>query len=483
MNKLTLIVLSTLFIATSSIFAGSNNSTEGYKISVKIKNSADSILILGHYFGEYQYVDDTARRNKDGSYLFEGKEPLPGGIYFIVMQNKKHFEFGINKEQVFSIETDTVDFVKNMKFKNSPENNQFYEYLSYANQKQKEIEPIKAGYDRAKENEDKDSLKFFQDKINIIDKEVQDYKLNFIKKYPEALMSKVFAASKEVELPEAPLKEDGTKDSLFLYNFYKKHYFDNIDFTDDRMLRTPVFNAKLKKYINDIAPKHPDSLIIECDMLVEKARPNKEVFKYVVWFLTYHFETSKIMGYDAVFVHMVETYYMTKQAFWVNPQVLENLTKRAMSLKPILIGKTVPNLIMPDSSGRMYSLYDLKAKYIVLYFWDPDCGHCKTQTPVLGKFYDDFKPQGIEIFSININNAKATEWKKIVSDNKLKFINVWDPNNQTQFRKTFDVSQSPVLFVLDSEFKIVAKRLSTEQLENFFNRQFEFDEKKAKENK
>jgi len=216
----------------------------------------------------------------------------------------------------------------------------------------------------------------------------------------------------------------------------------------------------------------------ECDMLVNKARANKEVLKYVIWYLTYHYETSKIMGYDAIFVHMVENYYMTKEAYWVNEKVLENITKRAMSLKPVLIGKKVSNLIMPDSSGRrMYSLYDIKAKYIILYFWDPDCGHCRTQTPALGKFYDENKSKGVEVFAININNSRAKEWMKSVKTYNLKFINVWDPQNQTNFRKTFDVFSSPVLFVLDSDFKIIGKKLSVEQLPNFIDRQTEYENK------
>lgn len=476
------IILKLLFVLAFCIFiaipSNSEDLKEGYKIVVKIKNSVDSMLILGHYYGEYQYVDDTARYEKDGTYVFTGDKDLPAGVYFIVLQNKKHFEFVINKEQFFSIESDTTELLKNMKFKNSPENTRFYEYLNYVAVFQKDIEPYQEGYKRSKENDINDSINFFKEKISFIDEKVKNYKINYIEKNKDDLMSKVFLASKDIELPDAPLNENGSKDSLFLYYYYKNHFFDNIDFSDDRLLRSPVFHGKLKQYISSVVSQHPDSLMAECDMLVNKARANKEVLKYVIWYLTYYYETSKIMGYDAIFVHMVENYYMTKEAYWVNEKVLENITKRAMSLKPVLIGKKVSNLIMPDSSGRrMYSLYDIKAKYIILYFWDPDCGHCRTQTPALGKFYDENKSKGVEVFAININNSRAKEWMKSVKTYNLKFINVWDPQNQTNFRKTFDVFSSPVLFVLDSDFKIIGKKLSVEQLPNFIDRQTEYENK------
>ncbi|HRS53900.1 MAG TPA: redoxin domain-containing protein [Bacteroidales bacterium] len=455
---------------------------EGYKLIVKIRNLNDSILILGHYFGEYQYVDDTARRSKDGSYVFQGKSPLPGGVYFIVLQNKKHFEFIINKEQRFTIESDTIDMLKHMKFKTSVENTHFYEYLNYISQFNKDMESYKEGLNKAKDKKDEDSINYYKEKIKVIDEKVKNYKFEFINKYPNDLMSKIFLASKDIDLPEAPLLEDGKRDSTYLYYYYKEHYFDNIDFSDDRLLRSPVFHSKLKYFLDYIANKNPDSLIVDVDKIVDKSRVNKEMFKYVVWYITYYYETSKIMGYDAIFVHMVEKYYMTGEAYWVNPQVRENITKRAMTLKPLLIGKIVPNLIMEDSIGRLYSLYNIKAKYIILYFWDLDCGHCKTQTPILGKFYENFKSKGVEVYAVHVNNAKEKEWKKYIKDNNLNFINVWDPQNKTQFRSIFDVSQTPVLFVLDSQFKIVGKKLSTEQLEDFINRRFEFDEKEKNKN-
>ena len=95
--------------------AQSSNSATGYRIKIHVQGLKDSVCYMGNYYGQYQYVKDTARANADGELVFEGTENLPGGIYFIVLPKKEFFDFIVNNEQVFSLETDTADFVKNMK--------------------------------------------------------------------------------------------------------------------------------------------------------------------------------------------------------------------------------------------------------------------------------------------------------------------------------------------------------------------------------
>ena len=48
-----------------------------------------------------------------------------------------------------------------------------------------------------------------------------------------------------------------------------------------------------------------------------------------------------------------------------------------------LIGNTAPEIVLKDINERAVSLYALREKYRVIYFFDPDCGACKVETPKL----------------------------------------------------------------------------------------------------
>lgn len=461
------IILSTFAVVALMFTTVAQNSKDAYSIKFKIKGLAkDSVCLLANYYGEKQYIQDSAKSDANGNLIFTGKEKLKGGIYLVVLPGKKFFDLLVDQSQDFTMETDTADYVKNMKIKGSEDNKQFYEYLNFIANKQKEVEPVRELMKKTKNN--KDSTKLLSDKLNKIDKEVKGYKLGFIKDHPKTLLAKIFGAMQEPEVPEAPKLANGRTDSTFAWRFTKAHYWDNYDFSDERLLRTPLLYNKMKNYMENMTYQIPDSLNSAADYIIEKARANKEVFKYVVYWITYTYETSQIMGMDAVFVHMAEKYYMTKQAFWVDSTQLAKISQRGMTLKPLLIGKYTPNLTMKDSNLKDVTLYDVKAKFTILYFWDYGCSHCKKVTPKLAEWYHKTKAKGVEVYAVG-TEADAKEWKKYIIENKLDWINVYDPYYQTGFKKTYDIYSTPVMYVLDENKKIIAKRLDVEQLDGLID--------------
>lgn len=226
-----------------------------------------------------------------------------------------------------------------------------------------------------------------------------------MKEHPENLLGKVFKTSKEVEIPEAPLLPNGKKDSTFAFKYYKSHFFDDIDFSDARLLRTPVFYSKIRQYLDKLTVQHYDSLIVAADFLSQKAKSNEEVFKFIVQNITsfYEIEATKIVGLDAIFVHMVNKYYRTGQATWVDSTVMAKITKRSNTLEPLLLGKVAPNLVLPDVfTQQPVTMHDVKANYTVVYFWDPTCGHCKKITPKLYEWWlENREKKGAAVYGVN----------------------------------------------------------------------------------
>jgi peroxiredoxin len=452
------------------------------RITAKGLKEGDQCL-LAYYNWDKQYIKDTSKANANGEVIFKGNDTLAQGIYLFVIPSKRYFDFIVSKEQDFSLETDTVDFVKNLKIKGSNENKLFNEYQQYLALRQKDIEPLRAEMTRL--GDKKDSVKLVQDKMAKIDKEVKEYKLAFIKNNPNTLISKIFRAMSEPDVPEAPTLPNGKKDSTFAYRYFKSHYFDEFDFTDDRLLHTPIFFNKIKFYIEKLTPPLPDSINVTADYLIEKARPNPEVFKYIVWYITSTYENPTIMGMDAVFVHMVEKYYATYQTPWMDSTQYSKIITRAYTLKPLLLGKKAQNITMIDTTGKTTSLYDLKSKYTVLVFWDHACGHCRKEIPKLATHYKEkLKAKGLEVFAVETED-KPDEWKKFIRENKLNWINVHQPDEYKRAvtKKIYDIYSTPVIYLLDENKIIKAKRIDSDQLEDFIDRLEKDKLEKEKENK
>ena len=476
--KALLFSLSLLFAISCTAQKAPANVTgtkEAYNIRIKINGLKDTVCYLAHYYGDSNSLKDTTRIDSKGEGAFTGKEMLPGGIYLVVLPNKKYFEIMIDKEQNFTVETDTTNLVKNMKVKGSKENELFYDYLHFIEKKHNEVMPLRDSLTAAKGNKEKEDK--LRKQIAAIDKDVKEYKINFMKQHPQTFGAVVFKAMQEPEVPENP----NPKDSTFSYRYFKAHFWDSINFADERLIRTPLLFNKVKQYLDQLTVQHPDSIIKSVDVVVQKAKANREIFKVIVAKLTYQYESSKIMGQDAVFVHLVKNYYTKDQAYWVNAETLKKIQDRAAVLEKLLLGVKVPNVIMADTTGKVQVLHNVKAQYTILYFWEHNCSHCKKETPKLLEYYHSVKGKGVEIFAVETSSSPA-EWKKFIKEHKLDWINVQDPEQRTGYKKTFDIYSTPVIYVLDADKKIIAKRIDSETLQNLLNKKLGIETKEKPKN-
>ncbi len=460
------LLLFTAFV-TATFFS---QATGGYDIKIRIAGLKDTICYLGNHYGDKQYVRDTVRVDHSGLANFKGKEDLPGGIYLVVMPNKTYFEILVTaEEQKFSIETDTNDFVTKFEVKGSQENKLFNEHQRFIVSKTKESQALRTRYEANKDN--KDSSKVLKEQISAIDKEVKDYRLKLMADHPNSFMTKIFMAMRDPEVPDAPKDAKGNPiDSLFSYHYYKSHFWDYYDFNDERLLRTPILQNKIKTYTTQLTPQIPDSIIESVNLIIDKAEVNKEVFKYCVATLANYYETSNIMGFDKVFVNIAERYYLTDKAYWADDSLKIKIEERVNKIKPNILGTPAYNLVMPDTGLKIHKLYDVKADYTVLVFWDPTCSHCKKELPLLSAYYDSVRTAGLnlEIFAIGIE-SDIDLWKNYIKDHNLKWINVSDLYNNTHFRNYYDIYSTPVIYLLDNQKRIIAKRLDTEKLRDFID--------------
>jgi len=452
-----------LFIALFVISAA--QAQNGYQIKGTIKGIKPEPLTLAHYFGYGQYiVKDTAVADANGNLTFSGDKPLPEGLYMLLMPNKRRFaDFVIGKEQNFTFSTDTANVIGNMKIEGSPDSERFYKY-----QKQLVGYNSEIGFLQVQQKLRQDLMT--QAKINNIRRQIMEYYQEFAKGNSNTLTGKILSASAEIQLPAAPKRPDGRPDSAWLFHYYKAHYWDNFDFSDERLVRTPALQRKLDRYIQELTFQDPDSLIKSSDFVIGKALKggSKELQAYCIWYLTNQAENPTTIGGDAVFVHLSEKYYLGGIMPITDSSTVQNIRSKVKTLKPLLVGKTMPALALTDTLGNLRSLADLKSKYTVVFFYDPDCGHCKESTPALKAFYEKNKAD-LQVYAASVARAPE-QWKKYIRDFGVgEWVHGYDYTFRIDFRKDFDVINTPMVYVLDQNKKIIARRLPVEQLESFMD--------------
>lgn len=456
-------------------------SQAGYKLDFRVKGWKDSAVYLGHYYGESTYIKDTAQVTADGVFTFQDKSALPQGMYFLVRKtskgNSKIFDFVIGQDQTFGIETASPEFVVNLKVKGDDDNRLFFEDIAYNIERHKEAEPfLKTLKDSTlKEDQKKEA----RDGFSKINDKVMAHRKEIIEKYPSTLTARMLKVATPVTIPDPPKKANGHIDSTFQLKWYRQHFFDNFDLADDAMIRMSqaVYQQKLKEYLEKLFIPQPDSITKAINFIVAKAKKNQETYKYAVINCVTMYQQPEIMGLDEVFVNLYDQYFKTGEMdFWANAKMKENLKEYADKIRSCMIGRPGSNLIMQDVNLQPKSMYDIKAKYTILFIFNPDCSHCREETPKLVDFYNKSKAKlNLEVFAVSTDTSMK-KLRDFIKEFKTSWITVDGPRSylKEHFQKLYHSDTTPTIFILDDKKKIIAKKLPVNKLDDFLTKHEKF---------
>lgn len=467
------ILLGLLALSFSTIFAQEVN------IEFKIEGYTDSIAQLGFHQGKSMRLQDTVYFDGNGNGTYRNGEKLPQGVYFLYIQNGQWFDIIMNDDQSFKITTEKDDVIKNISIKGNEENAAFYNFMKFSQEKNNEMKPWRQEGDSLDISVKKDSLRLVElrEKMKPINEEIDNYRQKIIEEHPDYFVSAIFRSMIPVEVPPFSEIEDETERNKARAQYNQKHYFDNLDFRDERFVRThqSILFDRLEYFRENLIYPTPDSTIKSIDEIIAKSK-GPEMYKFLVFYFTRAYEKSKLMCFDKVKLHMYQKYFLgDPRSTWVNNDTKTKLTDLVEKLKDNQCGNPAPSLIVPDSGGtktpkdltKYIYLDQLKHKYIVLYFWSATCGHCKKTTPVLDETYKRLKSKyDIEILTICIDSKdKTKEFKKYISEHNFEWIIAWGDYNYNDFRKKYNVYSTPTMYLLDTDHKIIAKDLNPEMLE------------------
>lgn len=441
---------------------------QGFEIKVKLDNYDEDILYLGYHYGEKQYLrDSTQVKDKKGYFVFSADTLLDKGMYLILMApEKKHFQILVDDEQRISITADAEQVDKTITFKNSKQNEAFFSYMAYLSEQRKVTEGINDLMDAEKGADNKN---VYTEQLQEVSAQVKAHQQSLVYANPDWLLSAIIKANWEIETPDF----DGTEEEQMYSRFYyiRDHFFDHMDMSDDRLIRTPVMFPRVDAFVNKYHAIVPDSAIVAVDKVLSLLENNEAGYRYFLAHFLNHYSKSKYVGMDAVYVHLVENYYAKGLAPWVEEENLNKIIKEAAKLKPILIGKSAPDLVMQNRQGQQVVLSEIDADFTVLIFWAPDCGHCKKSMPGVSQFAEKFQDKGVAVFSVCSKLNDVTECWEMIDDKKLDhMVHVVDPYYKSRFKERYNVNSTPKIFILDKDKTIVSKSIGTEQLDEIMTR-------------
>lgn len=243
---------------------------------------------------------------------------------------------------------------------------------------------------------------------------------------------------------------------------------DSCDSSETRYLRHPEFNQL-------ISTKLMSGDIAAIDQTLNRFGGASEISQYYLGKMMKYYNMDNNAPYDEVLVHLYDNYYVPNNLHLFSETYERTLRKAVERKRRVLIGTEIPALEAPNAEGKRESTKDLQRKFTVIWFWDSDCEDCQVETPELHKFYvENSETYDFDVFAYCLNDD-VERWKKFTQEWGLTWTNTCSGTGDSNydFIDYFNLVTTPGCVLIDENNKIIMRQFTLEQLENFFQNNYQ----------
>jgi peroxiredoxin len=142
----------------------------------------------------------------------------------------------------------------------------------------------------------------------------------------------------------------------------------------------------------------------------------------------------------------------------VNTSAMQNLFNTAEAT-------SIPEIKLPDVTGKQVSLLGLKGKLVLLNFWSSQDRVTAQNNNELLPIYEKYKSAGFEIYQVSLDEDRGS-WLQTINMQKLPWINVCDfTGTRTYPLKLYNVTKLPANYLINRDCEIIGKDLFGEKLD------------------
>lgn len=131
------------------------------------------------------------------------------------------------------------------------------------------------------------------------------------------------------------------------------------------------------------------------------------------------------------------------------------------------VGRSAPEISLPDVNGREVKLSSYKGKYVLVDFWASWCQPCRYENPNVVNVYNKYKDKNFDILGVSLDQKKDA-WLKAIRDDKLTWTHISDLKGwESVVVPVYDFGQAgiPYNVLIDPDGKVIAERLRGAALE------------------
>lgn len=253
-------------------------------------------------------------------------------------------------------------------------------------------------------------------------------------------------------------------------NAQNAHFWDGIEAFDGPTDENPVLSAQIDFYFDKMVAPLPDSITLEINRLIERTSDNPDLRDFILWHLLEKYRHPIYMSQDQVFVWLYDQYFSQLEIKDLNNINRPLIKEKAERLRRLALFQPAPEIHICDS----IDLRAVESEYTVLFFYDHDCDLCHQEMQDFDSVYMQNPDIVVFAIDINIDSSDRSDSSggfeiRPNGDGDLKspvqHRRIANPSELIALTETYDIETTPLIYVLDHDKRIIAKKIRARQIE------------------
>lgn len=406
------------------------------QVLITNQSSEDIKIAFGYHFINHVVFTDSLSIACGDSRSFL-MDTLQSGVYYIEFQHRMLYSFFWSVKDTGNL---TIEFKNTPQPNVQPHHTQFYNQLNRNANNNIDLHTLAATFS--------DTL--------LID-------------YCKALLPPKRITSSQLDT----YKQTQTSSFEIQVDYYKKHYFDSINFENIRLAYTPILFEKIDTYLDKVTQQKYEAVIESINHLMLLIPAKSLLYQYVLQHLFLKYQKQKTLpDMNFVYRYLLENYYLNFKATWTNNALRQKISAEFIDINKAQIGFVAPTLTLDDNkNNRVCTQDEWYGSPTFVYFFDYDCPACKRSADQLLKLMPQLKEKGYKLITICIGDELLL-WKGYIERGNMPpdALHLFDNSKEQKAGLYYQLKTIPTIFVLDDRGIILHELRSLSGLKEFLKR-------------
>lgn len=358
----------------------------------------------------------------------------------------------------------------NIIFKNNEANNNYYAYLHAVQKMYTDLRQWEADYHNAKDSLQKEKIR--NQSLATL-QSLYEYGKRIAQVCKGTLAAKLIECNNTPPLPGiawnseyASCTSADEKYTIAIKSVIE-HYWEGVDFADTTLLHTPYLSGKARQFTQMFHPTDSGNIRKSIKTLLQQISVNEQVYHVVQSALLEVYAKPNTPAYnEAVAIDILKDEYKCPfTPTWRKEIITSNLSL----LEKNKNGSKAADLELQDVQGNKHTLYATKAKYTLLYFFDPECSRCSATTPHVQEWLNTQQHKNIEVCAVYMGSDEK-QLRQYVQDHSFpaNWHCWWGEKKYLDIHSKYWIESLPAIYLLDENKNVILKNASYIQLTGYF---------------